>query len=95
MQYRFFKKIIPNEDTVPKIEIFSHFLSKFFRFIYQLLWEQQDQDAYINFRQVLPEAELLPYIISETNKHLYYRDPTLLYISHLELNNFDNHFISF
>ena len=28
---------------------FSHFPLKFFRFNYQLIWEQQDQNAYITF----------------------------------------------
>ena len=31
-QYRFFQHIILNEDTVPLIKIFSHFLLNFFRF---------------------------------------------------------------
>ena len=51
-QYKFFQNNILNEDTVPQIKIFSHFLIKFFRHNYQLLWEQQDQNAYINFPQV-------------------------------------------
>ena len=35
-QYRFFQIIILNEDTVPQLKVFSHFLLKFFRFNYQL-----------------------------------------------------------
>ena len=66
---------------------------KFFRYNYQLLWEQQDQNAYINFPQVLTETELLPFVISETNKHVHYREPTSLNKSHLELINLDNQFI--
>ena len=60
-QNRFFQNIILNEDTVPQIKIFSHFLLKFFRLPinYQLLWEQQDQNAYINF----------PHVLTETNFH--------------------------
>ena len=66
---------------------------KFFRFNYQLLWEQQDQNAYIHFPQVLTEIELPLYVIIETNKHLHYRDPTSITISHLELINLDNQFL--
>ena len=50
---------------------FSKFLLKFLRFNYQLFWEQQDQNAYINFPQVLTETELLPYIIGNGYKHLH------------------------
>ena len=70
-QYRFFQNIKLNEDTVPQIKIFSHFLLKCFRFNYQLLWEQQNQKAYNNFSQVLTETELLPFINSNTNKHVH------------------------
>ena len=66
---------------------------KFFRFNYQLLWEQQDQNAYIHFTQVLTEIELLPYVIKETNKHLHYREPTSFNICYLELINLDDQFL--
>ena len=36
-QYRFFQNIRLNENTVPQIHIFLHFLLKFFRFKYHLL----------------------------------------------------------
>ena len=52
--------------------IFSDFLLKFLRFNYQLIW-QQDQSAYINFPQVLPETELLLFINSNTNRHAQYK----------------------
>ena len=42
-QYKFFKNIILTEDTIPQVTVFTHFLLKFFRFNYQILWEQQDQ----------------------------------------------------
>ena len=48
-QYRIFQNIILDDDRIPQIKTFSHFLLKFFRFNYQLLWEQQDQNAYIHF----------------------------------------------
>ena len=68
-QYRFFEHIILNEDTLPQIKIFSHFLLIFFRFNHQLIWEQQNQSAYVNFPQVLSETVLLPFIIENTNEH--------------------------
>ena len=41
-----------------------------------MLWEQQDQQAYIHFPQILTQTELLPYIIKNEHRHLKYRDPT-------------------
>ena len=61
-QYIFFNKITLTDDTIPQVKLFTQFLLKFFRFNYQLLWEQQDQQAYINFPQVLTKTDLLPYI---------------------------------
>ena len=49
---------------------------KFFSINYQLLWEQQDQQAYIHFPQTLTRTELLPYIIKNEHRHLQYRDLT-------------------
>ena len=69
-QYRFFQNVIHDDDTVPQIKIFSRFMLKFSRFNYQILWEQQDQNAYIHLPQVLTEVELLPYVIKEASKHL-------------------------
>ena len=62
-QYKFFHNITLNNDTIPQVRIFTQFLLEFFRFNYQLLWEQQDQQAYINFPQVLTQNELVPYFI--------------------------------
>ena len=53
--------------------MFSHFLLKFFRFNYQLLWEQKDQNAYVNFPQVLTDTERLPFIIRKDFKHPFYK----------------------
>ena len=92
-QCRFFQNIILDDDTLPQINFFSHFLLKFFRFNYQLLWKQQDQNAHIHYPQVLTELELLPYVINEASKHLHYRDSTSLNISHLELIILDNQFL--
>ena len=69
--YKFFQNINLYENTVPQIKIFSQFLSQFLRFNYQLLWEQHNQDAYINYHQVLTEIEFLPFIISIRKKIIY------------------------
>ena len=48
-QYRFFNNITLTDDTIPQVKVFTQFLLKFYRFYSQLLWEQQDQQAYIHF----------------------------------------------
>ena len=93
-QYRFFNNITLTDDTIPQVKIFTQFLLKFFRFNYQLLWELQDQQAYINFPQILTETELLPYVIKDENKHLKYRDPTSLNITFFQQINLDNNCIT-
>ena len=92
-QYRFFNNIILTIDTIPQVKIFTQFLLKFLRFNYQLLWEQKDQQAYINFPQVLTHIELLPYIIKNENKHLQYRDLTSFNVTHFEQINLDHNFL--
>ena len=93
-QYSFFNNITLTDDTFPQVKIFTQFLLKFFRFNYQFLWELQDQQAYINFPQILTETELLPYIIKNENKHLQYRDPTSLNITFFQQINLDNNCIT-
>ena len=92
-QYRFFNNIILTDDTIPQVKIFTHFLFKFFRFNYQLIWEQKDQQAYINFPHILTPTELLPYIIQNEHKHLQYRDLTSLNVIHFEQINFDHNLL--
>ena len=92
-QFKFFTKIILTDDTIPQVKIFTHFLLKFLRFNYQLLWEQKDQQAYINFPQALTYIELLPYIINHQNKHLHYIDLTSLNGTHFEQINLDHNFV--
>ena len=92
-QYRFFNNIILTDDTIPEVKIFTQFLLKFLRFNYQLLWEQKDQQAYINFPQILTHIELLPYIIKNENKHLHYRDLTSFNVTHFEQINFDHNLL--
>ena len=75
-QYRYVHNNTLNDDTVPQVKVFTQFLLKFFRFNYQLFWDQQDQQAYVNFPQILTESELLPYIIKNEHRHLQYRDHT-------------------
>ena len=93
-QYRFFNKIILTDDTISQVKVFTHFLLKFFRFNYQLLWEQQDQQAYTNFPQILTSTELLPYIIKNEHKHLQYRNPTSFNIQHFDQINPDHSFLA-
>ena len=64
-----------------------------FRFNYQLLWEQQDQQAYIHFPQILTQTELLPYIIKNEYKHLQYRDLTSFNTTYFEQTNLDHTFL--
>ena len=92
-QYRFFNNLILTDDTIPQVKIFTQFLLKFLRFNYQLLWEQKDQQAYINFPQILTHIELLPYIIKNENKHLHYRDLTSFNVTHFEQINLDHNFL--
>ena len=66
---------------------------KFLRFNYQLLWEQNDQQVYINFPQILTHIELIPYIIKNENKHLHYRDLTSFNVTHFEQINLDHDFV--
>ena len=92
-EYRFFNNIILTNDTIPQVKIFTHFILKFFRFNYQLLWEEQDQQAYINFPQILTQTELLPYIIKIKHKHLQYRDLTSFNITYFEQISLDHTFL--
>ena len=92
-QFKFFTKIILTDDTIPQVKIFRHFLLKFLRFNYPLLWEQKDQKTYINFPQALTHIELLPYIINNENKHLHYIDLTSLNVTHFEQINLDHNIV--
>ena len=92
-QYRFFNNIILTDDTLPQVKIFTQFLLKFLRFNYQLLWEQKDQQAYVNFPQILTHIKLVPYIIKNENKHLHYTDLTSLTVTHFEQINLDHNFV--
>ena len=67
---------------------------KFFRFNYQILWEQQDQQAYTNFPQILKPTELLPYIIKNEHKHEQYRNPTSFNTQHFDQIHLNNNFIT-
>ena len=93
-QYRFFHNITLNEGTNTQIKVFPHFLLKFFRYNYQLLWEQQDQQAYVNFPQILTETELSPFIIRNEYRHPQYRDLTSFNATYFEQINLDHNFIT-
>ena len=92
-QYRFFNNIILTDDTIPQVKTFTQFLLKFLKFNFKLLWEQKDQQAYINFPQILTHLEFLPHIIKNENKHLHYRDPTSFNVTHFEQINLDHNFL--
>ena len=66
----------------------------FFRFDYQLLWEQQDQQAFILFSQILTQTELLPYIIKNEHRHSQYRDLASINTTYFEQINLDHNFIT-
>ena len=93
-QYRFFNNITLNNVTIPQVKVFAHILLKFFRFNYQLHWEQQDQQAYIHFPQILTQTELLLYIIKNEHRHLQYRDLTSFNTTYFEQINLDHNFIT-
>ena len=93
-QYRFFNHITLTNDTIPQVKVFTQFLFKLFRFNYQLLWEQQDQQAYIHFPQTLTQTELLPYIIKNEHRHLQYTDLTSFNTTYFEQINLYHNFIT-
>ena len=92
-QYKFFQNIILNEDIIPQIRVYSQFLPKFYRFNYQLLWEEQNQAAFKNVPQALTNTELLPFIIHEDIKHPFFIDRTKLHTLFFEIMLFDTHFL--
>ena len=92
-QYRSFTNITLTDDTILLFKVFTQFLLKFFRFNYQLLWEQQDQQAYIHFPQILTQTELLPYIIKNEHRHLQYRDLTSFNTTYFKQINLDHTFL--
>ena len=71
-QYQFFHNITLNAQTIPQIRIFSLFLKNFFRFNYQLRWNDQGQNAFINFSNHLTNDELLPFMPIDEMKHSQY-----------------------
>ena len=78
-QYKFFSELVLlDNSTIPQIQIYSLFLRKFFRFNYQLIWNQIDQKAFQNFPQYFSKEELLPFLISEENKHPRFVNLTII-----------------
>ena len=92
IEYRFFNNIILTNDTIPQVKVFTQIILKLFRYNYQLLSKQEDQQAYINFPQILTQTEFLPYIIKNEHKHLQYRDLTSFNTSYFEQINLDHTF---
>ena len=58
-----------------------------------MLWEQQDQRAYIHFPQILTQTELLSYIIKNENRHLLCRNLTSFNTTYFEQINLDHTFL--
>ena len=79
-QYNCFQNLLLNDDTIPQIQVFAKSLLKFFRFIYQLIWVQQDQTAYTNFSQTFDKVDLIPIVIRDDFKHPQYKNPLKLHI---------------
>ena len=59
-----------------------------------MLWQQQDQPAYVNFPQILTETELVPYIIKNDYRHIQYRNLTSFNTTYLAQINLDHNFIT-
>ena len=57
---------------------------KFFRFNYQLLWKQKDQNAYVNVPQILTDTEFVPFNIRNDFKHPFYKNFTKFPISNID-----------
>ena len=76
-----------------KSKFFPKFLIKFFRFIYQLIWVQQDQSAYTTFPQTFDKIYLLPFIIRDVFKHPQYKNPLQFHIPYFDNITLDNDFI--
>ena len=55
--------------------------------------KRSDQQANINFRQILTHTELSPYILKNESKHLLYRDLTSFNITQFEQINLDHNFL--
>ena len=72
----------------------SLFLRKFFRFIYQLLWSEQDQRAFIAFHYHFTTDECLPFIIDKQNEHPYFFKPDKITQQTMDLISFDPRFIT-
>ena len=74
--YHFLKQITLNAQTVSQIRVYSLFLRKFFRFSYQLIWSQRDQDALNSFPNFFTEEGCLLFLIKGQFKHKFYVNPT-------------------
>ena len=89
----FFQNLTLNDDTIPQIKVFAWFLSKFFRFNYQLIWVQQDQSAYINFPKTFDEIDLLTFFIRDNFEQSQNISPLELYKPYFDIITFDDNFI--
>ena len=92
--YHYFKDPTLNDQTIPRIQIISLFLRKYFRFIYQLLWSPQDQPAFTAFPNYFTPNECLPFIMNEHNEHPYYFRPESIMKHNLDRIKLDPHLIT-
>ena len=67
-QYQFFHNITFNDQTIPRVRIYSLFLRNFIRFNYQIICNDQDQNTFINFPNYFTEDELLPFMSNVEKK---------------------------
>ena len=91
-KYYLFQNLTLNDDTLPQIQIFAKFFLKFFRFNYQLIW-QQDQSAYTNFPQTFDKVHALPFVIRDDFIHPQYKNPLQFHIPYFDVITLDNDFM--
>ena len=72
----------------------SLFLTKYFRFNYQLLWSEQDQPAFAAFHNHFTADECLPFIINKQNEHPYVFKPDKVTQQTMDLVSFDPRLIT-
>ena len=67
LHHQFFKDLTLNDQTIPQIKFTV--LQKIFRHIHQLMWINDDRDAFNNVSSHFDSQELIPFI--PDNKHEY------------------------
>ena len=83
-----------NEPSISQIKLISLFLRKFFRFNHQLIWSEQDQDAFTAFTTHFTADECLPFIINRKNEHPYFFKPDKITKQTIDFISFDPRLIT-